>query len=115
MTKTLDFTWYVVPNIAGKKRAPKWGRSCALDSEGCLWLPAAIAPCSETAVLLSCSFDCVGTVMSDHHLYVPASWMEQEFPKLQPLIGKIRHSISNIGHDAEESNDRSAQNHPHNR
>lgn len=92
MTEEKEFTWFMVANIAGKRRAPKWARQCALDSANQLWVPAAMAG-NEQMVLLCASFDGEPVFLHDHHLYVRASWMEREHPDIADLIGRMRDNV----------------------
>lgn len=91
-TSTFDVIWYTVTNTT-KKRVPAWMRSCALDAGGELWVPAVLAG-NEMAVLLVCGYDGEGVFSNHGHLYVRASWMGREYPKLRPLLEKMRRNAA---------------------
>ena len=91
MAKDVAVTWYEVPNT-GKKRVPAWGRRCAFDAEGTLWVPAVLGG-NETAVLLACGFDATPTIINKGHIYVPSAWMAKEFPALAELMERIRENV----------------------
>ena len=85
----MSFRWASVPNVQGERKAPKWARSAAIDDNGDIFVPAAIAG-SETAV-----FFCLGwdggepAVWDSKHLFVRASWLAKEFPLTREVCEKI--------------------------
>jgi hypothetical protein len=86
---TKDAIWFEIPNPPGKKRAPGWGRRCALDEDGDFWVPAALGG-SETAVFMCAAFDGEPVMRESGHIYVRDRWLSREHPELADLLGRMR-------------------------
>jgi hypothetical protein len=65
-----------------------WARSAALDGDGTVFAPAAIAG-TEEAVLLSATWDGVTILMDCGHPYLPTGWLAGEYPEIADICTKI--------------------------
>jgi hypothetical protein len=85
-TTAAEAEWFVL-NDNALRRLPEWRRSACLV-KGEVYLPATIAGI-EGRVLHCAAFDGVGIIQDSGHIFVPASWMRQEYPDLAEVIDKL--------------------------
>jgi hypothetical protein len=85
-------TWYSVPNQKGFKRKPEWMRSAGIEDTGDVYVPAVIVG-NEMLVFLCAGWDNEPAVYLDEHLFVRASWMAREFPKVRDICIKIEANV----------------------
>lgn len=95
-------TWYSVSNRRGHKRLPEWKRSAGIeDDTGDVFVPAVIAG-NEMIVFLCAGWDNEPAAYLDEHLFVRASWMAREFPKLRDICMKIEANVRRWAPSQEE-------------
>lgn len=86
-------TWWEVENMKGRKKVAKWLRTCGIDTDGVVYVPAAIGGCEEL-VYLSAMFDGARMAMDGPHAYVDSRWMAKEFPALADAFSKIERNAA---------------------
>lgn len=70
--------WLTIENPKSHQY-PMWLRSFAVEDDGQVWMPAALAG-DEATTVLCLAFDGEEGVERDGHVYVRASWLAREFP-----------------------------------
>lgn len=70
--------WFCVRSSQGTK-SPAWKRSIAINREGIVFVPAAIAG-KEKDVSISTLFDRTPVLLCFDHVYVPVAWVVEHFP-----------------------------------
>lgn len=83
--------WYVAEFTEGKK-IPKWQRTLAVDDNGTIYVPAAIAG-NEMSVFLAVTYDNIPVICDSNHLYVPVTWLAREYPDTADLCALIESNV----------------------
>jgi len=87
----MQLNWFEVENSVGKK-SPRWQRSVAITSDGTVFIPSAIAG-NEHEVFLCTLSDGTPSLNYLNHIYVPTSWLAQEFPDTKETCEVIELNI----------------------
>lgn len=84
---------------------PQWKRRVAIDSNGDVYLPAAMAG-DENQVILEASYDASKFLMREGHYYVSSEWLSRAYPSLGAAITIAEMKAKNkmIQSDAGEGN-----------
>lgn len=77
-----------VPGRKFTKLEQKLAQIAWIDGE--LFLPGIIAEPNELAVMLCASFDGVPFVREMDTLFVPAAWIEKNYPRMREVLALIR-------------------------
>jgi len=75
---------------------PKWKRSVILMDNGDIYVPAGMVD-NEDRLLLIAGFDGVPVIFEFHHLYMPITWLEKEYPKWQDVFDAIKKTVGEAG------------------
>jgi hypothetical protein len=86
-----DWTW-VYPDGPEVQKVPKWKRSAGLAPDGVIYAPAAIAG-NELAVTMAAQWDGVASVLHSRHVYLPTSWLRQEYPDIADVFDLIEKRV----------------------
>lgn len=88
-----EMTWLTVEGPPGRK-IPAWTRSAAITNDGTVYLPAAICGDENRAMMAAMWDGGVPLLQRDGHLYLPADWMAQEYPReaenVQHIADRVR-------------------------
>jgi hypothetical protein len=83
--------WFAVKRPQGT-REPQWKFCAAIDAEGIVFAPAAIAG-NEQAVLLCAAYDGVSAVINKRHVYLPTTWLANEYPDTADVFRRIEQRV----------------------
>ena len=65
---------------------PEWVRTTLVAANGAMFVPAAIAPGGETAVILNSMHDRLSPVRFRGHAFVSVQWLRCEYPQRRNLL-----------------------------
>jgi hypothetical protein len=92
-----EMTWLTVESPPGRKIAA-WARSAAIMKGGTVYLPAAICGDENRAMVAAAWDGGVPLLQRDGHLYLPADWLAQEYPReaenVQHIAERVRQFAS---------------------
>jgi hypothetical protein len=83
--------WFSVERPQGTQE-PRWKFCAAIDAEGIVFAPAAIAG-NEQAVMLCAAFDGIPAVISKHHVYLPTTWLADNYPYMAEVFHRIEQRV----------------------
>jgi hypothetical protein len=79
--------WFSVIRPQGT-REPQWKLCAGIDDDGTVFAPAGIAG-NEQTVLLCALFDGVPAVVDKRHVYLPTTWLANEYPDMAEVFRTI--------------------------
>ena len=87
--------WFYLEKQENSK-LPEWKRSFAINDDGVVFVPGALAGISENEVHLCSHFDATPSVENKNHRYFPSKWLAKEFPKSSQLCALIEQEAERI-------------------
>jgi hypothetical protein len=73
-------------------REPEWKFCAAIDDNGAVFAPAAIAG-NEQSVMLCAAFDGISAVINKRHIYLPTEWLAKEYPAMADVFSAIERRV----------------------
>jgi hypothetical protein len=73
-------------------REPEWKFSAAIDDNGAVFAPAALAG-NEQSVMLCAAYDSVTTSINKHYVYLPTAWLAKEYPAMADVFNLIEQRV----------------------
>jgi hypothetical protein len=80
--------WVTCPIQDGKK-LPNWKRRSMFLPPDKVFIPAGVFMNEQTAILYASHDGNTTIIMDDGHIYLPAVWFANEFPKLRETIEEV--------------------------
>jgi hypothetical protein len=93
--------WILVENKIGGKQLPKWARSVALNTDGQIYIPAAMAG-GENTILLCAIADNVEFIYEFEHIYLPLDYMRKQYPKTRETCDVIERRVGKVMAESKE-------------
>jgi hypothetical protein len=88
-----EMNWLTVESPPGRK-IPAWARAAAITKDGTVYLPAAICGDENRAMMAAAWDGGIPLLERDGHVYLPADWMAQEYPReaenVQHIAERVR-------------------------
>ena len=86
-----EVIWATVSTKAVKNfmKTPAWRRTAAIDRDGVVYAPAGLINSQENIIFLCASSAGIQYIIDDGHLYLPTSWLIQEYPDWSAIMQTI--------------------------
>lgn len=92
--RSKDVTEWITFVGGNNDKLPGWIRTAGYDPDATtIYAPAAIAGVSEAEVSLATKFDGMSSRTHMDHLFVPADWLMEEFPKCRSVCEALVKSV----------------------
>jgi hypothetical protein len=83
--------WFSIKWPQGTRKR-QWKLCAAIDDNGVVFAPAAIAG-NEQSVMLCAAFDGISAVINKRHFYLPTDWLAKEYPAMADVFNTIERRV----------------------